>query len=87
MTNEQFEAEITSIFIKGGGYDIVIFARSKYDFEEDYVTFEIILHEDLNGDIEIDKDYHEGEDSYIIDGWCYLFDLLHNTHAKGEYIK
>lgn len=85
MSHEQFENEITQLFIQNGGYDIVVFAKHKYDDEECYRNFEIIMSEDDDSNIEIDFDYHEGEDKYLIDGWDYLFDVLDKAHEKGEY--
>lgn len=83
MTHKQFEQEIDRIYRENSiGEDIVIFGQQKYDFDDDYYAFEIILSLDEHGNIEIDWDYNEGEDDYIIDGWLKLNDMLEVLHKK-----
>lgn len=61
MTYEQFETEIVNLYRKeSDGTEMVIMARHKYDFEDEYFKFEIILSENDDGRIEIDWDYDEG---------------------------
>lgn len=81
MTYEQFEKEIVKLYReKSDGTEMVIMARHKYDFEAEYSRFEIILSENEDGRIEVDWDYDEGEDDYIIDGWVILDRLLERVH-------
>lgn len=81
MTYEQFEKEIVKLYReKSDGTEMVIMARHKYDFEDEYSRFEIILSENDDGRIEVDWDYDEGEDDYIIDGWVILSRLLERVH-------
>lgn len=81
MTYEQFETEIVNLYRKeSDGTEMVIMARHKYDFEDEYFSFEIILSQNDDGRIEVDWDYDEGQDDYIIDGWILLDDLLDYVH-------
>lgn len=81
MTYEQFETEIVNLYRKESDRtEMVIMARHKYDFEDEYFKFEIILSENDDGRIEIDWDYDEGQDDYIIDGWVVLSRLLERVH-------
>lgn len=81
MTYEQFETEIVNLYRKeSDGTDMVIMARNKYNFEDEYYSFEIILTQNEDGRIEVDWDYDEGEDDYIIDGWLILDRLLNRIH-------
>ena len=85
MSHKEFERYLTNLykmFCIGRG--IVVFARHKYTFEKEYEYFEIIISDD-NGEMQIDWDYHEGEQEYIIDGWNYLSDLLDKAHSRGTY--
>lgn len=47
---------------------------------DEYFSFEIILSLNEDGRIEVDWDYDEGEDDYIIDGWAILSRLLERVH-------
>lgn len=81
MTYEKFVTEIVNLYRKeSDGTEMVIMARHKYDFEDEYNSFEIILSENADGRIEVDWDYDEGQDDYIIDGWILLDDLLDYVH-------
>lgn len=92
MTHEQFETMCKQIYhYNYNGDEIVIFAKHKYDFEDEYEDFEIIIHKnesvhDCYEALEIDRDYHEGQNDYILDGWCYLSDLLDKAHERREYL-
>lgn len=81
MTYEQFEKEIVKLYReKSDETEMVIMARHKYDFEDEYYSFEIILSENEDGHIEVDWDYDAGQDDYIIDGWVILSKLLERVH-------
>lgn len=86
MTYEQFATAIVKLYREeSDGTEMVIMARNKYDFEDEYFPFEIILSENEDGRIEADWDYDEGEDDYIIDGWIVLdrlLDYIHNHVLK-----
>lgn len=83
MTYEQFETEIVNLYREeSDGTEMVIMARHKYDFEDEYSSFEIILSENEVGHIEVDWGYDEGQDAYIIDGWIVLGRLLNHFHNK-----
>lgn len=85
MSHEEFERYLTDLYkLFYNGSDIVVFARHKYTYEKEYEYFEIIISED-DGEMQIDWDYHEGEQEYIFDGWNYLSDLLYKAHRQGTY--
>lgn len=90
MTHEQFETMCEQIYhYNYNGDDIVIFAKQKYDFEDKYENFEIIISKNENvpdcyDAFEIDWDYNEGQDDYILEGWCYLSDLLDKVHERKD---
>ena len=92
MKHEQFETMVKQIYhYNYYGGEIVVFGKHKYDFEDEYEDFEIILSKDtdvLDGydSILIDYDYHEGQDDYVLDGWCYLYDLLDKAHEERYYV-
>lgn len=91
MTHEEFKTMCETIYhFNYNGDDIVIFAKQKYDFEDKYEDFEIILSKNENvpecyDAFEINYDYNEGQDDYILDGWCYLDELLYDVHKKGVF--
>ena len=83
MTYEQFAVEIVKLYREeSDGTEMVIMARNKYDFEDEYSRFEIILSMNEDGRIEADWNYDEGEDDYIIDGWIVLGRLLYRYHKQ-----
>lgn len=81
MTHDQFVKEIEKLYWEeSDGGELIIMARNKHDFEDEYFSFEIILSLNEDGRIEVDWDYDEGEDDYIIDGWVILSRLLERVH-------
>lgn len=81
MTYEKFVTEIVNLYREeSDGTEMVIMARHKYDSEDEYSNFEIILSQNEDGLIEADWDYNEGQDDYIIDGWVILSRLLERVH-------
>lgn len=92
MTHEQFKTMCEQIYhFNYDGDDIVIFGKQKYDFECKYEDFEIIISKNENvpecyDAIEINYDYNEGQDDYILEGWCYLSELLDKVHERRDYI-
>lgn len=92
MTHEKFKTLCEQIYrYNYNGGDIVIFAKQRYEFETEYEDFEIVISKNENvpdcyDAIEIDWDYNEGQDDYILDGWCHLSDLLYRVHERGDYI-
>lgn len=83
MTYEQFEIAIVNLYREeSDGTEMVIMGRHKYDFEAEYYSFEIILSQNEDGRIEVDWEYDEGQDDYIIDGWIILDRLLDRIHNQ-----
>ena len=81
MTHEEFKKEIEKLYREeSDGTEMVIMARNKHYFDDEYFPFEIILSQTEDGRIEADWDYDEGEDDYIIDGWVVLDRLLDRVH-------
>ena len=87
MTHDQFVKEIEKLYREeSDGTEMVVMARNKYYFADEYFPFEIILTQNEDGRIEADWDYDEVEDDYIIDGWIVLdrlFYRIHNQILKG----
>lgn len=85
MTHAGFEELVKSIYqLHYFGSEIVVFGKHKRDYEKEYEPFEIII-SDNDGRMEINWDYHEGEDEYIIDGWDYLCNLTDIVHRHSLY--
>lgn len=70
------------------------FLRKQIDellnFEDKYEDFEIIIYKneivpDCYDAVKIDWHYNEGQDDSILDGWCFLSDLLSNAYKKGYF--
>ena len=92
MTYEKFKTLCEQIYhFNYNGDDIVVFAKQRYDFEDEYEDFEIIISKNENvpdcyDAIEIDWNDNEVQEDYILDGWCFLHDLLDRVHERREYI-
>lgn len=85
MTHSGFEELVKAIYrLHYFGSEIVVFGKHKYAYEKEYTSFEIIISED-DGRMEIDWDYHEGEDEYVIDGWDYLSNVTDIVHRHVLY--
>lgn len=87
MKHKKFERLVNKLCTEWYfGSEIVVFARHKYNRDKEYEPFEIILSKE-DGLMTIDWDYHEGEDDYLLDGWCYLCDVLLEAHKDKKYRK
>ena len=87
MKHKKFKREIEKLVNElYFGAEIVIFGRHKHLLDKEYESFEIILSKE-DDIIMIDWDYHEGEDDYLLDGWCYLCDILREAHKDEKYRK
>lgn len=85
MTHERFEEFVNGIYLLFYSVgEIVVFGEHKYGYEKEYEPFEIIISE-VDGKMEINWDYHEGQDEYVINGWDYLSNVIYIVHRHKLY--